>query len=166
MVVSDSGFAAIAAPQNDRGRNLMVMGPRVRGDDDKEAGNEGLRLRSAPANDQNRPAPKTKVLVQLQRDSTCPVVAAKIFRFASCPNQTYNSRHPAPPEGRIAIVTDVGCGMRWTRGRTRRMCPSRTVKSCGPDTSTPVSNWRRCLRIAPVTVTTKPDRRGEHEGNR
>jgi hypothetical protein len=22
--------------------------------------------------------------------------------------------HPAPPEGRIAIVTDVGFGMRWT----------------------------------------------------
>jgi hypothetical protein len=25
--------------------------------------------------------------------------------------------HPVPPEGRIAIVTDVGCGMRWTRQR-------------------------------------------------
>jgi len=23
--------------------------------------------------------------------------------------------HPVPHEGRIAIVTDVGCGMRWTR---------------------------------------------------
>jgi hypothetical protein len=26
-----------------------------------------------------------------------------------------NSRHPTPPEGRIAIVTDVGVRMRWTR---------------------------------------------------
>jgi hypothetical protein len=25
--------------------------------------------------------------------------------------------HPGPLEGRIAIVTDVGCGMRWTRQR-------------------------------------------------
>ena len=32
----------------------------------------------------------------------------------------YNSRHPAPQEGRIAIVTDVGCGMRWTRRRQAR----------------------------------------------
>jgi hypothetical protein len=28
-----------------------------------------------------------------------------------------NSRHPTPPEGRIAIVTDVGVRMRWTRQR-------------------------------------------------
>jgi len=27
----------------------------------------------------------------------------------------YMPRHPVPKEGRIAIVTDVGCGMRWTR---------------------------------------------------
>src|SRR4029079_10011359 len=27
---------------------------------------------------------------------------------------------PRPQEGRIAIVTDVGCGMRWTRRRGRR----------------------------------------------
>jgi hypothetical protein len=52
---------------------------------------------------------------------------------------------PSPPnkEGRFAIVTNVGLGMRWTRmapGRGRR---SRTEKSCGPDTLTPVSSWRR-----------------------
>jgi hypothetical protein len=27
---------------------------------------------------------------------------------------------PRPQEGRIAIVTDVGCGMRWTRQRRAR----------------------------------------------
>jgi hypothetical protein len=31
-----------------------------------------------------------------------------------------NSRHPVPQEGRIAIVTDVGHGMRWTRQRLAR----------------------------------------------
>ena len=34
---------------------------------------------------------------------------------------TYDSAHPVPHEGRITIVADVGCGMRWTRqcrGRT------------------------------------------------
>ena len=29
-------------------------------------------------------------------------------------------RIPHPQEGRIAIVTDVGCGMRWTRQRRAR----------------------------------------------
>jgi hypothetical protein len=28
--------------------------------------------------------------------------------------------HPVPHEGRFAIVTDVGYGMRWTRRRSRR----------------------------------------------
>ena len=49
-----------------------------------------------------------------------PVLPAKIFRFAITPNHSYNSRHPVPLEGRIAIVTDVGCGMRWTRQRRAR----------------------------------------------
>jgi hypothetical protein len=30
------------------------------------------------------------------------------------------SRHPVPQEGRFAIVTNVGCGMRWTRQRRVR----------------------------------------------
>jgi hypothetical protein len=36
-------------------------------------------------------------------------------------NQNDHSPVPQPQEGRIAIVTDVGCGMRWTRDVTRRM---------------------------------------------
>src|SRR6266849_616985 len=48
---------------------------------------------------------------------TCPPLRAKIFRFAFAPNQTYSLRCPGPQEGRIAIVTDVGQGMRWTRER-------------------------------------------------
>jgi len=39
----------------------------------------------------------------------------------------------------------------------------RTAKSCGPDISTLISSWRRCFGIASVTVTRKPDHRGEHE---
>src|SRR5882672_5621896 len=45
---------------------------------------------------------------------TCPPLRAKIFRFAIAPNQTYSFPRPGPQEGRIAIVTDVGQGMRWT----------------------------------------------------
>jgi hypothetical protein len=49
-----------------------------------------------------------------QTDLGCPVPFAKTFRFRSDPNQNYKPRHPVPDEGRIAIVTDVGHGMRWT----------------------------------------------------
>ncbi|KRR01714.1 hypothetical protein CQ10_19580 [Bradyrhizobium valentinum] len=49
-----------------------------------------------------------------------PVLVAKIFPFAITPNHPYNSAIPHPLEGRIAIVTDVGCGMRWTRQRRAR----------------------------------------------
>jgi hypothetical protein len=71
---------------------------------------------------------------------------------------------PAPSEGRFAIVTDVGRGMRWTQmALLTRALVSRTAKSCGPDASTPASNWRG---YPPMTVTKKPDHRGELEGNR
>jgi hypothetical protein len=35
------------------------------------------------------------------------------------PNHSYNSAIPRPQEGRIAIVTDVGCGERWPRSAGR-----------------------------------------------
>jgi hypothetical protein len=36
------------------------------------------------------------------------------------PNQKHRARIPRHQEGRIAIVTNVGCGMRWTRQHRRR----------------------------------------------
>jgi hypothetical protein len=42
---------------------------------------------------------------------------AKIFLFSRTPNQIWNSRHPGPQEGRIAIVTDAA----W-RGRGSVRC--------------------------------------------
>jgi hypothetical protein len=36
------------------------------------------------------------------------------------PNQPQHRRVPLPQEGRFAIVTDVGSGMRWTRQRQAR----------------------------------------------
>jgi hypothetical protein len=49
---------------------------------------------------------------------------------------------PRPKEGRFAIVTNVGRGMRWTRSCTRRMQRSRTAKSWRPDIPTLMSSWR------------------------
>jgi hypothetical protein len=39
------------------------------------------------------------------------------FRLTVWPNQYYSNPVPPPLEGRFAIVTDVGGGMRWTRRR-------------------------------------------------
>jgi hypothetical protein len=53
---------------------------------------------------------------------------------------------PFPIEGRFAIVTNVGFGMRWTRQRRHTGVPCgratrlRTAKSCGPDAPTPASS--------------------------
>jgi hypothetical protein len=50
----------------------------------------------------------------------CPALAAKINLFPPPPNQSYKSACSGSPEGRIAIVTDIGLGMRWTRQRQAR----------------------------------------------
>jgi hypothetical protein len=44
----------------------------------------------------------------------CQAPFAKIFRFAPDPNQLHMKTVLSHREGRIAIVTDVGNGMRWT----------------------------------------------------
>ena len=56
-----------------------------------------------------------------QRDLPRPVLAAKINLLLATPKSVATtSAVPARQEGRIAIVTDVGLGMRWTRQRRAR----------------------------------------------
>jgi hypothetical protein len=91
-------------------------------------------------------------------------------------------------EGRIAIVTDVGCGMRWTRQRRRarlragrvfgsvsvrrargRTALLRTAKPCGPGTrcwcqvggGDVISTGTDNTFNSPTTVTRRIRRRGE-----
>jgi hypothetical protein len=93
----------------------------------------------------------------------CPVQSHLQKYFASPVGQiiSTNSRHPTPPEGRIAIVTDAGCGC-GGRGSVLRAMESqggsmrpvsdrrasgremlqRTAKSCGPDAPTLASSLR------------------------
>ena len=68
----------------------------------------------------------------------------------------------AHTEGRFAIVTDVGRGMRWTPGAGRRTALRRTAKSCGPDAPTLASNSQEA-NFPGVTVAKEPGHRGEHE---
>jgi hypothetical protein len=51
----------------------------------------------------------------IQSDFTSPVWFEKRYPFRLYPNHLYIPRIPPPFEGRFAIVTDVGGGMRWTR---------------------------------------------------
>jgi hypothetical protein len=60
-------------------------------------------------------ARKVRFVETIQSDFTSPVLFAKIFPFQPDPNHLYIPRVPPPFEGRFAIVTDVGGGMRWTR---------------------------------------------------
>jgi hypothetical protein len=68
------------------------------------------------------PARLCDFLQQLQADLACPASTAKIFRFAATPNHPYNSRHPVPRRGALAIVTNVGAGC-GGRGSVRREKP-------------------------------------------
>jgi hypothetical protein len=61
-----------------------------------------------------------------QISKTCQAPFAKIFWFSEYPNQGYIFRHPVPKEGRFAVVTNVGCGMRWTLRQRWRTLPKRT----------------------------------------
>jgi transposase len=121
----------------------------------------------------------------------CPVQSHLQKYFTSPVGQiiSTSSRHPTPPEGRIAIVTDAGCGcggrgsvLRATglQGGLRPVsdqqhaderCCSRTAKSCGPDAPTLASSSRSCVgptglrqNLNPLmTVAREPGHRGEHD---
>ena len=51
---------------------------------------------------------------------SCQAPPTKIFVFRFSELHDYPFCVPPPLEGRIAIVTDVGSGMRWTRGGSAR----------------------------------------------
>src|SRR6202012_48969 len=98
---------------------------------------------------------------------TSPVLLRKIIRLCRRANQWLLFARPVPDqEGRFAVVTNVGCGMRWTHGVAGRAALLRTAKSCGLGASTLASTWRWCLRITPGMVARKPDHQREHEGSR
>src|SRR5436190_9031238 len=96
-----------------------------------------------------------------------PALFAKIFWFSPAPNHLYIPAIPSHTEGRFAIVTDVGHGMRWTRQRRcaiviagrrktreqltphRRTMLLRTAKSCGPDASTLASSLAEAKSARP-----------------
>jgi hypothetical protein len=68
-----------------------------------------------------------------------------------------------PERGALRNVINAGRDAMDAGGVEDECASLRTAKSCGPDASTPASSvWSN----PHATVTRKPDRRGEHEGNR
>jgi hypothetical protein len=47
------------------------------------------------------------------------LICRKPLVLPKTPNQPHIRSVLSPQEGRFAIVTDVGCGMRWTRRRRK-----------------------------------------------
>jgi hypothetical protein len=63
---------------------------------------------------------------------------------------------PLPQEGRFAVVTDVGSGMRWPLWLcVDERSLKRTAKSCGSGAPKQALRSQRCSRILRVTVATK-----------
>ena len=60
-------------------------------------------------------ARKNEIHRQNQTDWGCPVPPPKIFRWCRRANGNYRLPYSALTGGALAIVIDVGCGMRWTR---------------------------------------------------
>jgi hypothetical protein len=71
-------------------------------------------------------------------DSSCPVPFAKIFPFPFHPNQNLGLPPSRPTEGRFAIVTDVGRGMRFSAHHGLKLDIARGPKSA--DTVEKVEN--------------------------
>src|SRR6202020_1001786 len=64
----------------------------------------------------------------------------------------------------MAIVQNVGCGMRWTRTCQLTSDGARTAKSCGPDASKPAPSCAK--EVSRSDGGNKADHRGEHEASR
>jgi hypothetical protein len=98
-----------------------------------------------------------------------PVVPIRRSHFACSVGQITSTSLGRPAlfeEGRFAIVTNVGRGLRWTPlARQDEARGKRTAKSCGPGLSMLRSTRSNASHCAGM-VTTKPDHQGEPEGNR
>src|SRR6201999_2148603 len=85
---------------------------------------------------------------------TCGKITRRAnFHFRRRANHVYDSRHPVPEEGALAIVTERWDGMRWTRrhrardgiaGRDKLRERSQDVATSGAEAYGKVV-WFRCL---------------------
>jgi hypothetical protein len=91
-------------------------------------------------------------------------LAKKYFASPIGRNSIIDSPIPPQAEGRIAIVTDVERGMRWTRRRRKTsgvFADGEVVWSWRPD-----AGVKSVKAASPAMVAKEPGHQGEREGNR
>jgi hypothetical protein len=90
----------------------------------------------------------------------------RIFRNLTCRRMqiTLNHRHPAPHRGALRNVTNAERGAVDADAPIDDSARMRTAKTCGPDAS--MVGVKSAVKTPPMTVTKKPDRRGEHDISR
>jgi hypothetical protein len=93
------------------------------------------RIHRPPLRDEAPKSPASKhYFLKLLRPLGAIQPPAQEHFYLRKPESMYFFPRPVPdPEGRFAIVTNVGRGMRWTWRSRRRTWLTRTAKSCGPD---------------------------------
>jgi hypothetical protein len=89
----------------------------------------------------------------------CPAPFEKIFWFSEYANQFICFAVLFPQEGRFAVVTDVGSGMRWTRRcHARESVRTNDAEADGEDVWSwcPDAGIKSAEAILPMTVANKP----------
>src|ERR1700688_2990555 len=124
---------------------------------------------SALAPDQTLRPKSRRMTALLAQPRRVDLSQAVTFRFseltlAAPPKSVVSVRRPVPLEGRFAIVTSAGRDAVDADGALRRGRRTRTAKSCGPDAS--AVGVKSVEATPPMTVSTKPDHRGEREISR
>jgi hypothetical protein len=120
-IVSATGICGYGSPRS-RGRrskradDAAAPGPRA----------AGMTLKNLSAKSEKSRATSTCFYLSSSR-------CKNNFLRVSPETAAYPKPSRTRKEGRIAIVTDVGCGMRWTPAAPKdERRGSRTAKSCGP----------------------------------
>jgi hypothetical protein len=84
--------------------------------------------------------------------AVCPALKSKIFFFRFFVNNDLLLPFRDLHKGRIAIVTNVERNAVDAKMLETCGIATRTAKSCGPGAPMQALSWRRCFRIAPITV--------------
>ncbi|MFG3598146.1 hypothetical protein [Bradyrhizobium sp. RDI18] len=111
-----SGFSRWTDPRCNADEQSFIFAPKFRAQVAQVAGRIGdstIRMLSIwwltlPLTHPTGIARKQKVSQSFQADLPCPVVREKRILFSREANQSYNSRHPGPQEGRWPSSRTLG----------------------------------------------------------
>jgi hypothetical protein len=134
------GFAALRRSTSPRKRGEVEQAARRRATQLNFARCRGART---PLGAKNRVRLNSNFVNRFKLIWVVQMDAQKYFTLPTTQIKLTTLAVPLPQEGRFAIVTDVGSGMRWTPWRRvdeRRL--RWTAKACGPDAPTLASSSR------------------------